>query len=104
LFISNNTNQLSFAKAANVLPSTQAALQDPFFSQLPPNPTVFDRARIISAQQLPDSEVLIPVMKNLKQLQTLIYENLQAAVVKQKTVVQALNDAEQGWNQLATAQ
>jgi putative chitobiose transport system substrate-binding protein len=103
LFISNNKNQLSFAKAANVLPSTQAALQDPFFSQLPPNPTVFDRARIISAQQLPDSEVLIPVMKNLKQLQTLIYENLQAAVVKQKTVVQALNDAEQGWNQLAAA-
>jgi putative chitobiose transport system substrate-binding protein len=100
LFISNNTNQLSFAKVANVLPSTQAALQDPFFSQLPPQPTVFDRARIISAQQLPDSEVLIPVMKNLKQLQVLIYENLQAAVVQKKSVAQALNDAAQGWNQL----
>ncbi len=104
LFVSNNKNQLSFAKAANVLPSTQSALQDPFFSQLPPNPTVFDRARIISAQQLPDSEVLIPVMKNLKQLQTLIYENLQAAVVQRKSVVQALNDAEQGWNQLVREQ
>ncbi len=104
LFVSNNKNQLSFAKAANVLPSTQLALQDPFFSQLPPNPTVFDRARIISAQQLPDSEVLIPVMKNLKQLQTLIYENLQAAVVQKKSVVQALNDAEQGWNQLVVSQ
>jgi putative chitobiose transport system substrate-binding protein len=103
LFVTNNTHQLSFAKAANVLPSTQAALTDPFFSQLPANPTVLDRARIISAQQLPDSEVLIPVMKNLKQLQTLIYENLQAAVVKQKTVPQALNDAEQGWNQLVAA-
>lgn len=101
LFVGNNTNQLSFAKAANVLPSTQAALTDPFFSQLPPQPTVLDRARIISAQQLPDSEVLIPVMKNLKQLQTIIYENLQAAVVKQKSVPQALNDAEQAWNQLA---
>ncbi len=104
LFVSNNKNQLSFAKVANVLPSTQSALQDPFFSQLPPNPTVFDRARIISAQQLPDSEVLIPVMKSLKQLQTLIYENLQAAVVQQKSVVQALNDAEQGWNQLVISQ
>jgi putative chitobiose transport system substrate-binding protein len=103
LFVSNNTNQLSFAKTGNVLPSTQAALKDPFFSQLPPNPTVLDRARIISAQQLPDSEVLIPVMQNLKQLQTLIYENLQAAVVQRKSVEQALNDAEQSWNQIVAA-
>jgi putative chitobiose transport system substrate-binding protein len=43
---------------------------------------------------------LIPVMKNLKQLQVLIYENLQAAVVKKKSVAQALSDAAQGWNQL----
>ncbi len=100
LFVTNNKNQLSFAKAANVLPSTQAALEDPYFSQLPPDATVLDRARIISAQQLPDSEVLIPVMKNLKELQKLIYENLQAAVLQQKSVDQALNDAETGWNQL----
>ncbi len=100
LFVTNNENQLSFAKAANVLPSTQAALQDPYFSQLPTDPTVLDRARIISAQQLPNSEVLIPVMKNLKELQKLIYENLQAAVLQQKSVDQALNNAETAWNQL----
>lgn len=100
LFVTNNQNQLSFAKAANVLPSTQAALKDPYFSQLPANPTVLDRARIISAQQLPDAEVLIPVMPHLKQLQTLLYENLQAAVLKQKSVEQALSDAAAAWNQL----
>ncbi|MBE9031327.1 sugar ABC transporter substrate-binding protein [filamentous cyanobacterium LEGE 11480] len=103
LFITNNTNQLSFAKAANVLPSTQAALKDPYFSQLPANPTVLDQARIISAEQLPNSEVLIPVMRNLKQLQKLIYENLQAAALQQKSVDQALNDAELAWNHLVIA-
>jgi putative chitobiose transport system substrate-binding protein len=103
LFISNPANQLSFAKAANVLPSIQSALDDPYFQQLPTNPTVLDRARIISARQLPDSEILIPVMKNLKQLQILIYENLQAAVVQKKSVPQALSDAAAQWNQLITA-
>jgi putative chitobiose transport system substrate-binding protein len=100
LFVANNENQLSFAKAANVLPSTQAALKDPYFSQLPAEPTVLDRARIISAQQLPSAEVLIPVMKNLKQLQKLIYENLQAALLEQKTVEQAIDDAANSWNQI----
>jgi putative chitobiose transport system substrate-binding protein len=102
LFVTNNENQLSFAKAANVLPSTRQALADPYFSQLPQEPTVLDRARLISAQQLPDAEVLIPVMKNLKQLQKLIYENLQATLLEQKTVDQALNDAATRWNQLVT--
>ena len=35
LFITNDTNQLSFAKAANVLPSTVKALQDSYFSTAP---------------------------------------------------------------------
>jgi putative chitobiose transport system substrate-binding protein len=101
LYVANPENQLSFAKAANVLPSIQAALQDPYFSQLPSNATVADQARIISAKQLQSAEVLIPVMKNLKQLQKLLYENLQAAVLGQKPVDRALDDAANSWNQLA---
>jgi putative chitobiose transport system substrate-binding protein len=100
LFVTNNQNQLSFAQAANVLPSTLAALADPYFTQLPPEPTVLDRARLISAQQLPDAEVLIPVMKNLKPLQKMIYEALQAVLLDQKNIQQALNDAASSWNQL----
>ena len=99
LFVTNNQNQLAFAKAANVLPSTGKALQDPYFSQLPANPTPLDQARVVSAQQLKDAQVLIPAMKNVKQLQKLIYENLQAAMLGQKSVDQALNDAANAWNQ-----
>jgi putative chitobiose transport system substrate-binding protein len=99
LFVTNNQNQLAFAKAANVLPSTAQALQDPYFSQLPANPTPLDQARVVSAQQLKDAQVLIPAMKNVKQLQKLIYENLQAAMLGQKSVDQAVNDAANAWNQ-----
>jgi putative chitobiose transport system substrate-binding protein len=99
LFVTNNDNQLTFAKAANVLPSTIKALQDPYFKSEPSNATSVDKARVVSAQQLKDAEVLIPAMKNIKQLQKAVYDNLQAAMLGQKTVDQAVADAAQEWNQ-----
>lgn len=99
LFVTNNANQLAFAKAANVLPSTNEALKDPYFQLLPADATSADKARAISAAQLKDAEVLVPAMKDVNQLQKFIYENLQAAMLGQKTVEQAVADAAQAWNQ-----
>lgn len=100
LFVTNDANQLSFAKAANVLPSTVKALQDSYFQTAPTNATPVDKARVISAKQMQDAEVLVPAMKNAKQLQRVIYDNLQAAMLGQKTVDDAINDAANQWNQL----
>jgi putative chitobiose transport system substrate-binding protein len=99
LFVTNAQNQLSFAKAANVLPSTTASLQDPYFTQTTPNASSADKARIVSAAQMKDAEVLIPTLKDIKALQKILYENLQAVMLKQKSVDQALKEAEQAWNQ-----
>lgn len=99
LFVTNNDNQLAFAKAANVLPSTVKALDDSYFTQVPAEASAVDKARSISARQLKDAEVLIPAMKDIKQLQKVVYNNLQAAMLNQKTVDQAIADAEQEWNQ-----
>ena len=98
LFVTNDQNQLSFAKAANVLPSTIKASEDSYFTTTPTNATPVDKARIVSASQLKTAEVLIPAMKNVKELQKVIYQNLQAAMLGQKTVDQAINDAVQDWN------
>ena len=98
LFVTNNENQLAFAKAANVLPSTIKAAQDSYFTTTPANANAVDKARIVSASQLKSAEVLIPAMKNVKELQKVIYQNLQAAMLGQKTVDQAVNDAAQDWN------
>jgi putative chitobiose transport system substrate-binding protein len=46
-----------------------------------------------------DAEVLIPAMKDVKQLQKMIYDHLQAAMLGQKTVDQAIADAADQWNQ-----
>jgi putative chitobiose transport system substrate-binding protein len=99
LFVTNDENQLAFAKAANVLPSTVQALQDTYFTTEPANASPVEKARIISARQMQDAEVLVPAMKNVKQLQQAIYDNLQAVMLDQKTVDQAINDAAQEWNQ-----
>ncbi|WP_460193710.1 ABC transporter substrate-binding protein [Thermosynechococcus sp. FA-CM-4201] len=98
LFVTNNENQLAFAKEANVLPSTQAALADPYFRTLGENATPVDIARSVSAAQMNQAEVLIPPLRDIKELQRLLYENLQAVLLGQKTIDQALKDAETAWN------
>lgn len=98
LFVTNNQNQLTFAKAANVLPSTVQALSDSYFKSTPTDDSSVEKARVISASQLKQAEVLIPTLKDIKLLQKAIYENLQAAMLAEKTVEQAVSDAAQEWN------
>jgi putative chitobiose transport system substrate-binding protein len=98
LFLTNDENQLSFAKAANVLPSTVKSLADTYFKDAPANASALDKARVISAQELQQAEVLTPRLKDIKLLQKAIYENLQAAMLGEKTVDKAVEDAANEWN------
>lgn len=99
LFVTNTENQLAFAQAANVLPSTIEAVEK-YQTELSSvkNAAPLAEARNISASQLTDAEVLIPAMKDLNKLQNAIYQNLQAAMLDKKTVEQAVADAAKEWN------
>ncbi|KYC39432.1 ABC transporter substrate-binding protein [Scytonema hofmannii PCC 7110] len=99
LYLTNDNNQLTFAKAAGVLPSTVKSLSDSYFKDLPANASTLDKARVISAQELQQAEVLTPRLKDIKRLQKTIYENLQAAMLGEKTVDKAVEDAASEWNQ-----
>ncbi|AFY73989.1 ABC-type sugar transport system, periplasmic component [Synechococcus sp. PCC 7502] len=99
-FLTNDANQLSFSKVENSLPSTIQAAADPYFSQLPKDSSPFTKARIISASQLKQSEVLIPPVKNLENLRKIIYEELQLAMLKQKSSDEAIATAAERWDQL----
>jgi putative chitobiose transport system substrate-binding protein len=98
LFVTNDENQLAFAKQANVLPSTVKALSDSYFKNVSANASTIDKARAISASQMQQAEVLTPTLKNFNILQKAIYENLQAAMLGEKTVDKAVEDAAQEWN------
>ena len=97
-FVTNDENQLAFAKEANVLPSTVNAMADSYFTDLPESASPVEVARAVSAGQLEDAAVLIPAMEDVKVLQKAIYDNLQAAMLGDKTVDQAVADAADEWN------
>ncbi|MGV2827042.1 ABC transporter substrate-binding protein [Myxosarcina sp. GI1(2024)] len=99
LYVTNTDNQIAFAKEANVLPSTVKAVER-YIQDLESQETTttLKRARKVSAIQLKDAQVLIPAMDNLQVLQKAIYENLQAAMLNEKTVEQAVKDAAAEWN------
>ncbi len=99
LYVTNTENQLAFAREANVLPSTVEAVEQ-YIQQIEQETTNTSvaEARKVSALQLQDAEVLIPTIENLNLLQKAIYENLQAAMLREKTVEQAVADAAEEWN------
>lgn len=97
-YVTNDANQLAFAKEANVLPSTVGAMEDSYFTDTPETATSIEVARSVSASQLGDAAVLVPAMEDVKELQKIIYDNLQAAMLEDKTVDEAVADAADEWN------
>lgn len=99
LFITNYENQLAFGREANVLPSITKALENSYFKNVASDVSAQERARIISAEQMLKAEVLLPSVQDLSQLKQSIYENLQSAMLGEKTVELAIADAASTWNQ-----
>ncbi|MFN7251905.1 MAG: ABC transporter substrate-binding protein [Anaerobacillus sp.] len=100
IFITNAENQVTFDKIVPILPSIETALDDPFFNELPADPTPIDKARLVSASQLRDSEVLIPPMANFEELRTAMNEALHGAMLGQLTAEEAVKQAEEKWNNI----
>ena len=99
LYVTNTKNQLAFAQASSVLPSTIEAVEQYIEDIEQQSKTdLKEQAKKVSAAQLKDAQVLVPIQKDLPILQKAIYENLQAAMLKEKTVEQAVGDAANEWN------
>jgi len=101
LFVTNGENQLKFAQEANVLPSHNSSIEQ-YIKNLETEASqdIVAQARRISAMQLEDAEVLIPPVKNINELKKIIHENLQSAMLKEKTVEEAVTNAANQWNNL----
>jgi putative chitobiose transport system substrate-binding protein len=100
LYLTNAKNQLAFTKVENLLPSTITSSSDLYFTQAAKDAPLLDRARVISAAQLAQSEVLIPPAKNIEKLRKIIYEELQMSMLKERTSDQAIASAADRWNLL----
>jgi putative chitobiose transport system substrate-binding protein len=99
LFITNASNQIAFAQASDTLPSNVKAVAD-YKTKLAnsDDKSALAQGKSISAEQLSQSEILIPPLQNLNVLKKAIYENLQAAMLGEKTVEQAVTTAASTWD------
>lgn len=98
-FITNNKNQLDFAKIVTILPSTKKAAADPFFTDVESG-SKSDMARKVSAEQLDRAVNLVPPLSNQNQLNEAINQMVQNALLGQKTAAEAIADAEAEWNRI----
>lgn len=100
LFLTNADNQVEFAKLTPVMPSVEAALDDPYFSEEPEDADATDLVRITSAEQLPDAELLTPPMESANDLQTVLHDAFARAMLGEQTPEESLNQAEEEWNEV----
>ncbi|MEO0801760.1 MAG: extracellular solute-binding protein [Cyanobacteria bacterium J06642_2] len=98
-FLTNDINQLEFSKIGNLLPSTIETAREPYFTAPEDIPT--SNARIISAEQLPQSEVLVPPLAGLDRLRTIMYEELQLAMLDERSTREAIASAKNSWDSRA---
>jgi putative chitobiose transport system substrate-binding protein len=106
LFLSNASNQLAFAEEARVLPSSRQALiqlEGRLRGALSADPQqrLVEEARILSARTLADARVLVPATPGLKRLQSIIYTQLQRAMLGEIDSDAALRQAAVEWNRYA---
>ena len=108
-FITNPRNQLRFAQAARVLPSSAPALgtleRELKAAQgvADGDNTLVGRARLLSAETLQRARVLVPADPGVKRLQAILYGQLQRAMLGQLSSDAALAEAERHWNAYAAA-
>ena len=108
LFLTNGANQARFAREARVLPSSLealAAVRAELEAEQPADASEAQirDARLLSAETLKSARVLVPATPGVKRLQSIIYTQLQRAMLGQISSDQAVREAEQQWNRYASA-
>lgn len=107
LFLTNPANQYNFAKASGTLPSADEAIaalkQDVRQAQKDLKPGAETAAQALSAQEvslraLERGRVLVPADPQIKQLQAVIYNHLQRAMLGQLSPEEAVETAAAAWN------
>ena len=104
-FITNSENQLRFAQAARVLPSSAPALYEleQELAGAQGRDGLVGAARLMSAETLARARVLVPADPGIKRLQAIIYGQLQRAMLGRMSSDAAIAEAERQWNAYAAA-
>ncbi len=103
-FLTNDENQLAFAKQASVFPTTVKAAADPFFLATPKNAGAAEKAVAAGALSMGHSRTLyVAGIDDYDELRRSLVKAVEAGVTGKQNVKQALDQAVAIWNRkLAT--
>jgi putative chitobiose transport system substrate-binding protein len=104
-YLTNDANQLAFAKVANVFPTTIRAGSDGYFSALPSHPTPSQRAVVAAAQSMPFSHTLyVAGVADYDELRRILVTAVEAGVTGRQQIAPALAEAAAAWDRKLSAQ
>jgi putative chitobiose transport system substrate-binding protein len=103
-YLTNDANQLAFAKQASVYPAMAQAANDPFFITVPPNAGAAEKAVAAGAVSMPHSHTLyVAGITDYDELRRYLVKAVEAGVTGKQDIQQALDQAVAIWNKkLAT--
>jgi putative chitobiose transport system substrate-binding protein len=98
-FLTNDANQLAFAKQASVFPTTVKAAADPFFLALPANAGAAEKAVAAGAASMAHSHTLyVAGIDDYDELRRSLVKAVEAGVTGKQDVKAALDQAAAIWN------
>jgi len=98
-FITNDENQLAFAKLANVFPTTVAASNDSYFQKLSAHPNASEQAMAVGAESMKQSRTLyVAGIEDYDELRRALVNAVEAGMTGKQNVKAALDAAAALWN------
>lgn len=98
-FLTNDANQLEFARIAGVMPTTVKALADPYFMQVAPNAGADEQARPIAAESMKYSRsVYVAGLEDYDEMRRVLVKAVEAGMTGKQDVKKALDEAVVIWN------
>ena len=98
-FLTDDDNQLDFAKQAGVMPTTVRALANPYFMQLGPHPGAVEQAKPISAGLMKYSHsVYVAGLEDYDEMRRVLVKAVESGMTGKADVQTALDRAAQIWN------
>ena len=98
-YLTNDANQLAFAKQASVSPAAAEAARAPFFLAVPPNAGAAEKAVSAGAVSMPHSHTLyVSGVTDYDELRRSLVKAVEAGVTGRQDIQQALDAAAAIWN------
>jgi putative chitobiose transport system substrate-binding protein len=98
-FLTNDDNQLEFAKLAGAFPTSRKAVADPHFRQLRTDAGAYEKAMSIGAERMDVVRTLyVSGIPGFERLNKRLQDAVEAAIIGRRDVKAALDDAAAFWN------